>query len=330
MQLLTFPIYRMLLISLLLCVSGVGNELVAQTNENLVPNPSFERFSRVPIGWFYKGKNFTDVMKYWNAPTGASPDIFGPKVIVPKHHFEFWVSSLPKSLHINRLGAYFSTEEIQLIDDSAITVQPQIEAKKILTTRNGRWTRVATTFTATEEASYLIIGNFYPDKETKVLKSRSDALSYAYYYLDDVLLRKEQPILEVPIKPDDLSKTPIEVGRVVTLKNIFFETDKYELLPRSFVELNKLLALMRTHPNMVIEIRGHTDIVGNSDYNQYLSRKRSKSVVHFLIEHGIEAYRLQYKGFGSEQPTATNDTKEGRQLNRRVEFKIISNTGGMN
>ena len=380
MQLLNFPKYLILLIGLLLYGSGLGNRLVAQTNENLVPNPSFERFSRVPIGWFYKGKNFTDVMKYWNAPTGASPDIFGPKVIVPKHwaekgfgrqmartgstlvgitsygceegkphcreylqiqlkeslvvgqkyHFEFWVSSLPKSLHINRLGAYFSTEEIQLIDDSTIDVKPQVEAEKILTTRNGRWTKVAATFTAAEEASYLIIGNFYSDKETKVLKPRSDALSYAYYYLDDVLLRKEQPILKVPIKPDDLSKTPIEVGRVVTLKNIFFETDKYELLPRSFVELNKLLTLMRTHPNMVIEIRGHTDIVGNSDYNQYLSRKRSKSVVHFLIEHGIEAYRLQYKGFGSEQPTATNDTKEGRQLNRRVEFKIISNSGGMN
>ena len=69
MQLLNFPIYRMLLIGLLLCGSGMGNKLVAQTNENLVPNPSFERFSRVPIGWFYKGKNFTDVMKYWNAPT---------------------------------------------------------------------------------------------------------------------------------------------------------------------------------------------------------------------------------------------------------------------
>lgn len=380
MQLSTFSTYRMLFIGLLLCACGMGSSLMGQTHENLVPNPSFERFSRVPIGWFYKGKNFSDVMKYWNAPTGASPDIFGPKVIVPKHweekgfgrqmartgstlvgitsygceegkphcreylqiqlkeslvigqkyHFEFWVSSLPKSLHINRLGAYFSTEEMQFIDDSTIEVKPQVEAAKILTTRNGRWVRVAASFTATEEASYLIIGNFYSDKETKVLKPRSDALNYAYYYLDDVLLRKEQPILKVPIKADDLSKTPIEVGRVVTLKNIFFETDKYELLPRSFVELNKLLSLMRTHPNMVIEIRGHTDIVGNDDYNQYLSRKRSKSVVHFLIEHGVEAYRLQYKGFGSEQPTATNDTNVGRQLNRRVEFKIISNTGGMN
>jgi len=51
--------------------------------ENIIPNPSFEKYASTPIGWFYKGKHFTSVMKYWNAPTGASPDIFGPKVRVP-------------------------------------------------------------------------------------------------------------------------------------------------------------------------------------------------------------------------------------------------------
>lgn len=365
---------------MILVGTGASISLTAQVQENLVPNPSFERFSRMPIGWFYKGKHFTDVMKYWNAPTSASPDVFGPKVIVPKHweekgfgkqiartgstfvgltaygceegkphcreylqiqlkealvvgqkyHFEFWVNNLPRSLRINRLGAYFSMEEIQEIDDSNLDFQPQIEATEIVSTYGSQWTKIAADFKATEEASYLIIGNFYPDQETNMLKSRGDALNYAYYYIDDVLLKKVKPILEVPLKKDDLSKTPIEAGRVVTLKNIFFETDEYELLPRSFVELNKLLTLMRNHPNMVIEIRGHTDIVGNKDYNQYLSKKRAKSVVSFLIEQGVETYRLQYKGFGSELPISSNDSKEGRQLNRRVEFKIISNSIGMN
>ena len=383
MQKNRFPILVCLgsyaLLTLLNCV-GLSNSLFAQSQENLVPNPSFERFSRVPIGWFYKGKHFTDVMKYWNAPTSASPDIFGPKVIIPKHwkekgfgqqiahsgaslvgittygceegkphcreylqiqlkealvvgqkyHFEFWVSNLSKSLRINRLGAHFSIEELEFLEDKVIPVTPQIEAKEIITTHFGQWTKIEGDFEAVEEASYLIIGNFYSDKETKVFKSRVDAFNYAYYYIDDVELKKVKPILKVPIKPDDLSKTPIEAGKVVTLKNIFFETDKYELLPRSFVELGKLLTLMREHPNMVIEIRGHTDIVGNKDYNQYLSRKRSKAVVQFLGDNGIESFRLQYKGFGSDLPIAPNDTKEGRQQNRRVEFKIISNTIGMN
>ena len=371
-------IYQLFLLVLLLASGNIA--ITAQTQENLVPNPSFERFSRVPIGWFYKGQHFTDVMKYWNAPTGASPDIFGPKVIIPKHwkekgfgqqiahsgaslvgittygceegkphcreylqiqlkealvvgqkyHFEFWASSLPKSLRTNRLGAYFSTEEIQIMDDITIEVQPQVEANNVITASNGRWAKISATFIAKEEASYLIIGNFYTDAATKVLKARSDGFNYAYYYIDDVVLKKKVPILEVPIKADDLSKTPIEVGRVVTLKNIFFETDKYELLPRSFVELNKLLTLLRNNPNTIIEIRGHTDSRGNADYNQYLSRKRAKSVMLFLTREGIESFRLQYVGFGSELPAASNDTTQGRQENRRVEFKILSNKYGMN
>ena len=365
-------------LALLLCAYGFLCGLSAQTPENLVPNPSFERFSAVPIGWFYNGKQFTKVMKYWNTPTSASPDIFGPKVIVPKHweekgfgkqmartgssmvgittygcvegkphcreyvqiqlseslvigqkyYLEFWVSNLPKSLRTNNLGAYFATEELQVAHDSVIALQPQVVAKDIISTRNGRWARIGATFQATEEAAFLVIGNFAKDKDTKVLKSRSDAFNYGYYYVDDVLLKKEKPILAVPIKPDDLSQTPIKVGAIVTLKNIFFETDEYELLPRSFVELHKLLNLLQKHPNMLIEIRGHTDSQGNTDYNQYLSRKRAKAVVLFLINNGVEAFRLQYKGFGSEIPAASNKTYEGRQLNRRVEFRILSNEEG--
>ena len=140
-----------------------------------------------------------------------------------------------------------------------------------------------------------------------------------------MLLKKEEPILEVPIKEDDLTKIPLEEGKIVTLKNIFFETDKFELLPRSFIELNKLLKLMRENPNMSIEIRGHTDIRGKDSYNNYLSRKRAKAVVVYLIDQGIYPARMQYKGFGSTLPIATNNTEDGMQLNRRVEFRILSN-----
>ena len=82
---------------------------------------------------------------------------------------------------------------------------------------------------------------------------------------------------------------------------------------------------MRENTNMTIEIRGHTDIRGKDNYNQYLSRKRAKAVVLFLIDNGVSPARLQYKGFGSSNPIATNNTLRGMQLNRRVEFRIISN-----
>jgi outer membrane protein OmpA-like peptidoglycan-associated protein len=75
---------------------------------------------------------------------------------------------------------------------------------------------------------------------------------------------------------------------------------------------------------MKIEISGHTDSKGANDYNLKLSDNRAKAVVDYLIKAGIPASRLVYKGYGEEQPIATNETDEGRQLNRRTEFKILS------
>jgi outer membrane protein OmpA-like peptidoglycan-associated protein len=75
---------------------------------------------------------------------------------------------------------------------------------------------------------------------------------------------------------------------------------------------------------LTIEISGHTDNVGSNLYNQQLSEDRAKSVVEYLIDNGIDAGRLTYAGYGEEQPIATNETEEGRQMNRRTEFKVLS------
>jgi len=80
---------------------------------------------------------------------------------------------------------------------------------------------------------------------------------------------------------------------------------------------------MNDNPNIKIEISGHTDNIGSAAYNQKLSESRAKAVVDYLIEHGIDRSRLSYMGYGFEKPIAPNDTEEGRQLNRRVEFKIV-------
>jgi outer membrane protein OmpA-like peptidoglycan-associated protein len=89
------------------------------------------------------------------------------------------------------------------------------------------------------------------------------------------------------------------------------------------VELNKLLRIMQENPNMVIEIIGHTDSIGDDDYNKFLSRCRSKAVVMFLLENKIRPARLRYRGAGEHQPIATNETEDGRAQNRRVEFVVV-------
>lgn len=114
----------------------------------------------------------------------------------------------------------------------------------------------------------------------------------------------------------------IEVGSSVVLKNIFFDTGKATLRDESKTELDALLELMTEIATLEIEISGHTDNVGSANSNKSLSERRAKAVVEHLIASGISSSRLTYKGYGFDKPVASNDTKEGRQQNRRTEFEI--------
>jgi len=116
---------------------------------------------------------------------------------------------------------------------------------------------------------------------------------------------------------------PIEIGNKVILNNIFFDTNKFDLKTESLAELEKLVDFMNLNPTLKIEISGHTDNVGSDQTNQVLSENRAKSVYQYLVSSKIDASRLVYKGYGETQPIAANDTDEGRQKNRRTEFKII-------
>lgn len=118
---------------------------------------------------------------------------------------------------------------------------------------------------------------------------------------------------------------PIVAGEIVILKNIFFDFDKYEIKQESFIELNKLLDLLKKNAKLKIEIRGHTDNFGTDAYNQVLSENRAKAVYEFLTNKGIDATRLSYKGYGESQPVESNATAKGRAINRRIEFKVLEN-----
>ena len=116
----------------------------------------------------------------------------------------------------------------------------------------------------------------------------------------------------------------LKVGESITLKNVFFQTGKYTLLDISIVELDKVVEMMQRHPSMRIELGGHTDNVGSEASNQKLSEQRAKAVYDYLVQHGVPAERLTYKGYGQSQPVADNSTPEGRRQNRRTVFTIIA------
>jgi len=121
----------------------------------------------------------------------------------------------------------------------------------------------------------------------------------------------------------DVPLHKIKKGEKVVLKNIFFDTNKYELKPQSKTELGKLISFLNANKNLKIEIGGHTDNVGSDTDNQLLSENRAKAVYNYLSEKGIETERLSFKGYGELQPIADNNTEEGRALNRRTEFMIV-------
>lgn len=120
----------------------------------------------------------------------------------------------------------------------------------------------------------------------------------------------------------DIPLSPIKEGVSVVLNNVFYGFNSFELQEMSKLELDKLVILLQSHPEIQIEIGGHTDNKGSVEYNQKLSENRAKSVYDYLIEQGIPADRLSYKGYNFSVPIESNDTKSGRAKNRRTEFKI--------
>ncbi len=109
----------------------------------------------------------------------------------------------------------------------------------------------------------------------------------------------------------------------IELHNVFFETSKYDLKNSSFPELNRLANFIKQHPNIKIEISGHTDNQGSTTYNDNLSKQRALSVLNYLVSQGCNAGQLSSKGYGASKPVADNSTADGRQQNRRVEFKVL-------
>ena len=342
---------------------------------NLVTNSGFEEYSAAPLGWFYTGKDFTRVMRYWESPTAASPDVYGPRVYVPtewkekgfgqsaahggksmigitvsgcvggkphcreyiqiqlaepmvvgqRYSVTLWVKHLPLSVRIDHIDIAFTEERIMATHDDRLDIAPQLESGRVLETAGSAWIELDYEYVATSAYEYLVIGNFSDEETTAQKHSGSPkGLNFAYYYIDDVVIIKLPPILDIPDDHDDLSKIDLKAGETFQLHNIYFDHDKADFLPRSFRELNTLVRILNEHPEMTIEVQGHTDNVGTEEYNYQLSLSRAQAVVDYLVRKGIASRKVTSKGFGSTIPLAENTSEDGRKINRRVEFLILS------
>ncbi len=182
----------------------------------------------------------------------------------------------------------------------------------------------------TDNKTNQIIATFTSNKATgKYLVSLPTGKDYGIavkaddclFYSDHVNIEKSIGFQEV-VK--DIQLKRIAVGSKVVLNNVFFATGKATLKKESKTELENLLKLLNDAPTLKLEISGHTDNTGSDAVNQKLSERRAKAVVDYLVKNGISADRLTFKGYGSSEPVADNKTKDGRQKNRRTEFKVIA------
>ncbi|MDE0856197.1 MAG: OmpA family protein [Nevskia sp.] len=114
------------------------------------------------------------------------------------------------------------------------------------------------------------------------------------------------------------------IPKVVRLDGVTFEFNKTRLRPDSQTILNWVVGIMQKYPDMQVELGGYTDSIGSAAYNLKLSQKRAESVKAFLVGKGIDGGRIQAKGYGKENPVASNKTDEGREYNRRVELHILN------
>ena len=195
------------------------------------------------------------------------------------------------------------------------------------------------TYKARGGEKYATIGSFKKLNEIALTPVNGYATE-AYYIIDDVSLVPVQDSTLCNCNLDVVPASPVltfydtlvndtgwiqkpHEGYTFVLDNVYFNNDKFDLLPESRGSLARLLQLLNRFPAMEIEISGHTSNVGGYEHNLLLSRNRAKSVRKFLVLNGIEKQRLHIKGHGPDQPIATNNTPEGQAQNRRVEVKVL-------
>jgi len=233
------------------------------------------------------------------------------------YYLEFWLNPVANSVRVNNFGAVvLDTPYIQPYAELLEGLDLVVNETNIVDGKPNEWHKVSGTFVAKSPSLFLIIGNFFNDDET-LAKKQPTSIPYSFYLLDDVLLRREPGKYEMSCLLEQPS------GTVFSLEEVYFDHNRHNIQPNSFPVLEELADVLLENPGLSIELHGHTDDTGSPSFNQELSAQRAAAVSEFLVSKGVAATRLSAKGFGATKAVADNTDEAGRQLNRRVEVKIV-------
>src|SRR5258706_171660 len=287
--------------------------------------------------------------KQWSAPQRLSSNINTKlqetsAAFTPDEKAIYFVSNKEgghggKDIYVSRLtakGDWGPAENLgppvntEMDEDAVLKVQQQLTLLSGTITDEATGQPLGANIEVIDNLKAQSVAKFESNSETgKYLVSLPSGRNYG------IVVRKEGHLfhsenIDIPAskgyveinKPVVLRKP--EVGKKIILNNIFYDFDKANLRMESMSELTRVLEVLNEMPCLKLEVTSQTDNRGSDEYNQKLSHARAQSVVDYLISKGISADRVIAKGYGKTQPVASNDTDEGRQLNRRTEFKILS------
>lgn len=303
------------------------------------PNPESTQKAEIPvndIGFQYphSGNSYAGLAAYASINKEYA-EYMSVKLLEPlkkgaKYRLRMFVSLADKSFYYgSNLHAIFLTDNSTLptkrpmlgYNTESIKGRPDITFDLTTFTDTVNWLPVEGSFTALGGENYVVLGAFgvpackgkFPakDKTTGVVTDRKP---YTYYYIDDVSLSITQSAETPPVvvKADPLS------GRPFAIPNLYFATDKWDILHKSYPSLDSVAGYLKTLAGYRVEVGGHTDDVGSDEHNMKLSENRAKAVADYLISKGVHHSIISSWGYGETSPIGTN-----KEQNRRVEIKLV-------
>ncbi|MBU1372502.1 MAG: OmpA family protein [Bacteroidetes bacterium] len=219
--------------------------------------------------------------------------------------FDIYSFDLPKNIRPNAVNY---VKGVVYDEDSKIKLQALIDIRDLKTGKS-----IHLSYSDEIDGSFL--ATIPKGNEYSLNASREGYLFFSENFSLDKYKPGKPFILEAPLQK-------IAVGKKVILKNIFFDSNKFDLKQESISELQKIIDFLEVNPKIHIEISGYTDDIGNDQSNLILSQNRAKAVYQYLTSHDIDKTRLNYRGYGETKPVSDNKTVEGRANNRRTEFLI--------
>jgi len=255
---------------------------------------------------------------YWSECIGVK--LINP--LLPNHTYyvEYWIrrsNCTAPSMDINEymnknFGILFTSDSIKTTNPGMILGPPHIKGDSQLYLTNKKWIKISKYFTPHKKYNFLYLGQFREEGDEDPIIFNS------YYVIDDV------KVIEVADFATLDKNIKLPIGSKIPLNHVHFVSGTTKLSDiKSYNILKELVIYLNSHPNIRIRINGYTDSIGSKEYNQLLSLRRAKTIAEILIKKGINSKRLDWKGFGEENPITNNNTAKGRLKNRRVEFEII-------